>query len=112
MSKDKTTQEWQPKVIYKYEISLAARHILKLPRNSKILSLQVQNIHIPCIWVLHDPKEKSVIWEFKIFTTGEEIKEKLFEKDYIGTFQMYEGAFVGHLFGHIDSLKQQEENHE
>lgn len=49
----------------------------------------------PYIWVLADPKEQCHNRRFSIVPTGFEVDSV---GTYIGTFQMFDGAFVGHLF--------------
>ena len=82
--------------VWKYEIQADDYATLNLPKDAKILSVQEQNGQ-PCLWVLVDDQE-SVHEErkFRLAGTGHPIKEKNFV--FLGTFQLYGGSFVGHLF--------------
>lgn len=88
------------KTIYKYPIQDDFT-VLELPKDAEILTIQTQNGK-PFIWVLHNPNEPKVRWEFIIKATGENIEEDLSKKNYIGTFQMMEGMLVWHLFGYCE----------
>ena len=83
------------KQIYKYLLTIDANNSIELPKNSKILSLQLQNNN-PCIWVLVDPKEPLEVINFVTYGTGHEIKSGL--GDFIGTYQLHDGALVFHVF--------------
>lgn len=84
--------------IYKYDIPKGGYFELELPVGAKILTTQVQ-YEIPRIWVLGDTEEKFEVRYFKLIATGRNYKidpNKI--KQYIGTFQMEEGALIFHLF--------------
>ena len=84
------------KKIYKYSI-LPLKTTLSIPAGAKILSMQLQNA-LPVIWVeanidVSIPNEDRY---FKVLGTGFEVDENC--KAFIGTFQMLDGTFVGHLY--------------
>lgn len=63
------------KIIYKYPITSASNPVseceTKMPRNSKILSIQIQNDNI-CAWAMVDTEEPLVPRCFLIKGTGHE----------------------------------------
>lgn len=69
---------------------------LELPKDAKILTVQVQHGD-PCLWYACDPNNEKVTRVFRLAGTGHAITNGG-ELEYIGTFQLAGGAFVGHLF--------------
>ena len=70
-----------------------------MPKGAQILTVQAQH-DIPCIWALVEPKAglaEEETRKFRMFGTGHEIHDHS-ELFYIGTFQLNDGAFIGHLF--------------
>ncbi|MEI6823792.1 MAG: hypothetical protein WCL51_17825 [Bacteroidota bacterium] len=87
------------KVIWKYELKIKDVQDIEIPSGSILLSIQSQENH-PMLWALVDEtnKEKEII-RLRTICTGEEIMEEDFNpKDYLGTYQLNEGLFVGHVF--------------
>lgn len=79
-------------IIYKYMITPILD--LELPKDAKILAVQIQRGE-PQMWVLHDPFAEKTTRKFVAVGTG-----AYFESDnlnYIGTFQLPTGL-VYHLF--------------
>lgn len=86
--------------ILKYEIpdpKKAPEFSITLPQGAEILTAQSQN-NEPQIWVLLNPKNPAETRNFFVIVTGGFIKEKKEKLNYVGTFQMDEGSFVGHVF--------------
>lgn len=81
--------------IYKYNIPVVDFFELELPIGAKILCVQTQN-EMPCIWAMVDPSAAKHPRRFSVIGTGHEIE--FTTTLYIGTFQMMNGSFVGHLF--------------
>ena len=82
--------------VWKYEITADDYITLRLPVGAKILSVQEQHGK-PCMWCLVNDKE--TVHETRIFRfagTGHPIKDK--HTNYIGTFQLFDGSFIGHIF--------------
>lgn len=86
------------KVIHKFSLQQEPLQGIWVPKDATILTVQVQR-NIPCLWVLLDPNENKVIRKIEIVGTGRELPKN--ELKYIGTFQLYEGALVFHVFEHI-----------
>jgi hypothetical protein len=84
--------------IYKYELKPQLNKFL-LHKGAEILTVQAQ-AEIPCIWVKQDTSNEEEKRYFSFFGTGHEIPHSIFHSTYIGTFQMYDGGLVFHLFEH------------
>ncbi len=83
--------------IFKYELDLNGAVRIEMPLGAKILAVQEQN-GIPCIWALVTTGEGDppVLRHFRIIGTGHTIAGDV--GVYIGTFQLFGGEFVGHVF--------------
>jgi hypothetical protein len=84
---------------------------MSLPRDARVLAVQAQPIaddvfgHTsrPRVWALVDPDAPSVWRRFRLLVTGKQIEDgEMAGLDYVGTFQLGNGAFVGHLFERRD----------
>ena len=83
------------KKIYKYDTVYKSEFNLLLPKESEILTIQIDNkTGRPCFWALIDHEKDLEERYFKLITTGEIIFED--KKIYLGTYQ--KDDFVGHLF--------------
>ncbi len=80
------------KAIWKFPV----QNKIAMPLGAKILSVQVQ-YGKPCIWAEVQTTNLIQPRIFKVFGTGHEIPytENL---EYIGTFQLDGGDFLGHLY--------------
>ena len=67
--------------------------IVRMPKDRKILSVQVQNGNA-CIWAEVDPDSAREDVDFAIIPTGGSLSEA--HPNYLGTFQ--QGAYVWHLY--------------
>ena len=83
--------------IWKYEIPIADEFTLMLKKGGRILCVQVQR-GIPCIWVIVDTEAEEEARCFMLRGTGHELAASSGTYYYIGTFQLGNGDFVGHLF--------------
>jgi hypothetical protein len=90
------------KSVYKYDLEVTDKQVIKLPKFSDILSIQVQNGK-PRLWVMID-KEETEIVDRVLYTygTGHDIDEKdenpLF---FHGTYQLDGGTLVFHVFEEV-----------
>ena len=82
--------------ILKHEIPAASEFTLPLHEGSKLLKLDVVN-EKAYIWALEDESKPKRGVKFRMAMTGEELNLDPFML-YIGTFILYNGSFVGHLF--------------
>jgi hypothetical protein len=105
------------RVIHKQVIPIVQEFKLQLPQNAKILSVQEQRdrrvephfvegglLHgddTPqvCIWYSFHPNDyQNLHWHnFLIAATGHEYNVAN-DDMYVGTFQLFDGNFIGHLF--------------
>ena len=83
------------KQVFKYEIPSGDTFCIGLEPGAEILTVQIQH-GIPNIWALVDPYQSTELRHFRLSGTGLPITEEGLK--YIGTFQLREGSFVGHLF--------------
>lgn len=92
------------KTIWKYPFVTAGAFSLELPEEARILTVQTQptlglDEADPCIWALVDPAPDvpREVRHFRVLGTGQAIEDDL-RLQYIGTYQLHGGTFVGHLF--------------
>lgn len=87
------------KEIWKVPLQITEWQHALLPRNTKILSIQVQN-KIPCIWFMVDFDDtlSSIRETVKLQTvpTGESFSFSEDTHKFLGTYQV--DGFVGHVF--------------
>jgi hypothetical protein len=85
--------------IFKYPIPAVGKFSIDLPHDAKVLSVQAQH-NEPFLWALvsADKLVFKTSKTFRSFGTGHQINENPETLHYIGTFQLDEGNFVGHLF--------------
>jgi len=82
--------------IWKFEIITTDSLRVEIPLGAKILTVQVQN-GIPCLWCLVDVEKEKVSREIRVIGTGQPI-ESDFKGEYVGTYQLFNGTGVFHLF--------------
>lgn len=84
--------------VWKYEINPGNMDEFHwtIPEGFGALTVQVQN-GVACLWALVDPRKPLRRFKFRVFGTGQPIPKDL-PLDYLGTFQLVNGKFVGHLF--------------
>ena len=85
------------KTIWKYDIPLNDRFILKMPKDAFLLSVDNQN-EAGCLWALVDPDEAMEDRNFRLYGTGHPIVEDYYALHFIGTFQQRGGLLIWHLF--------------
>ena len=83
--------------IYKYNFEVEGEVNIPMPKGAHVLTVQVQ-YNKPCLWAIVDPGQPTETRSFRIFGTGHEIDIEIPHHRYIGTFQMLDGQFIGHLF--------------
>lgn len=82
--------------ILKHQIDAIGIFEVRMHEGSKILDIQMQN-NTPTIWVEADPEKPVIVRRLHIFSTGKYIPEPD-KKHYIGTFQLYDGRAVWHVY--------------
>lgn len=91
------------RTIYKYEVPVEGRFKLLLPKESVVLSFQIQN-GVPCIWAMVETAHIDEERKFRLFGTGHPIENipKGAGLHYIGTVQQSQmPALVWHLFEEV-----------
>jgi hypothetical protein len=84
--------------IYKYPVPVEDAPVIRMPRDARILTLQVQH-GIPCLWALIPNLDAPTVERrFRLFGTGHEWRGDGSGLVYVGTYQMHGGALVFHLF--------------
>jgi len=90
-------------IIFKYILNISDEPVVPLPKGAEVLSVQVQHGE-PYIWALVDELASIEERHFRIIGTGNPIylegrtyKHPIPGK-FVGTFQLYNGNFIGHLF--------------
>jgi len=83
------------KTIHKYTLAALEEEIFYMPKDAKILSIQVQNNDAQ-IWVLVNTVNKKERRTFNTYGTGHDIPDN--PGIHVGTYQILNGAFVGHVF--------------
>jgi len=82
--------------MFKYPLEVIGLQTIMMPHLAGILCVQVQR-GVPCLWALVEP---GAVGEPRtIVTVGTGRPE--FDDDrlhYIGTYQLHDGHFVGHVF--------------
>lgn len=85
------------KSIWKFPIKNINDNIsIEMPKDSYILTIRDQQ-GTACIWAIVDSEKPLVKRNFLIRGTGHDI-ENLSYDNYIGTFQLYGGSLVFHVF--------------
>lgn len=81
--------------IWKFPVSPEMK--VQLPADAVVLTIQAQ-FGEPQMWVLLDPDAPKVDRCFRAFGTGHPIESTLTVWNYVGTFQIHDGALVFHVF--------------
>jgi len=83
------------KSVWKFPLQPTGVQRIRMPRDSTILTIQVQGRFLS-LWALIETDKEPVDRFFIIVGTGKPLPENL--ERYIGTFQIPEQNFVGHVF--------------
>lgn len=92
-SPEKTTT----RTVWKYRVPLGDGDVFEImiPAHADALTVQMQDGK-PQMWALVDPNLPTWPYRFRIAGTGHPIEERI--KKYVGSFQLYAGALVFHIF--------------
>lgn len=88
------------RTIWKYVLDVTDEQDIEVPQGSKLLSVQVQKGEV-CLWVLVTNKTDTSCAKIIIHGTGHPIHYKT-ELEFLGTFQLDGGNFIGHCFGIVN----------
>lgn len=88
------------RAVYKYPINIG-QTLLHLPPGWRFLTVQEQN-GAPWSWWLidptPDPHQPPEMVGLHVIATGHYLPDAIDAWEYLGTFQLDKGEFVGHLF--------------
>jgi hypothetical protein len=88
--------------IWKFGFNQSSEILIDMPKGAQILALQTIG-EAPFIWALVDPEAENEERHFELYGTGHTIiVEESVMKKYIGTFHLYGGKLVFHLFERIN----------
>lgn len=82
------------RTVWKFELPVDDEFTLALPLGAKLLHVAAQRDK-PCLWALVDDDMPTRPRSFQTRGTGHDADEV---GDYLGTYQLRGGAFVGHVF--------------
>ncbi len=83
--------------IYKYEMEVDGVVDIPMPKGAHVLTVKVQHGK-PCLWAIVDPDAPTETRSFRVFGTGHEMDIDIPHSHYIGTYQLFDGNFLGHVF--------------
>lgn len=86
-----------PLAIYKYSLPMRDEPAIGMPKGAHVLCVQAQR-GVPFVWAIVDPEQPTETRTFRLFGTGHPMDIVVGSHHYIGTFQLYGGDFIGHLF--------------
>lgn len=84
------------KVIWKFPLEIEGHQTVVMPQGARLLHVAAQGGK-PTIWALVDPKAIVVGRRFLLCVTGTTPENK-YPAEYVGTFLLAGGSFVGHIF--------------
>lgn len=83
------------KTIYKYPLELIGQQQILMPKDSRILAVQVQHEQT-CLWAEVITENELVAVTINIFGTGHHLPDK--PGHYIGTYQHLGGELIFHVY--------------
>lgn len=83
------------KTVWKYPLAESGRQHIQIPKEGKILTVQVQHDK-PYLWIEVDTTKQTEARIFQTFGTGHPLPE--YPGHYLGTFQIYNGTLVFHVY--------------
>ena len=81
--------------VFKYPFRIGEKIEIGMPIGARVLSVQTHHGQ-PCLWALVDPAARSIVRQFRLVGTGPVADDSI--GPYVGTFQMFDGQRVWHLF--------------
>ena len=83
------------KTIHKYPVPMEDEFVVMMPEWAEVLTTEAQYGE-PFVWALVETDNAKVERRFRLCGTGHPAPNG--EMDYVGSFQLTGGAFVGHIF--------------
>lgn len=93
--------------IYKYTVQVTDAQVIELPKKAQILAVQAQKSDAFAsnsfsLWALVDTKEEETEkHRIHVYGTGHPVDN--IDMKYLGTIQLLDGRFVGHVFVEINN---------
>lgn len=81
--------------IWKFPLQTTDEQIINMPLVNRPLTVQVKN-GTPCLWSVVDPSSEIIKVRVRIFGTGH--SGDMDAMEYIGTYQLHDGALIFHVF--------------
>jgi hypothetical protein len=81
--------------IWKIELQRANTQLIKMPKDSEIMDIQMQNGKF-VMWFLSNPLNKEIEVKIDMYGTGWKINENTSKNEYLSTVQ--DGDYVWHFF--------------
>lgn len=89
------------KAVWKYPIAANSGNLkIEMPKGAVIIHVAAFGERAN-FWVEVDPTAEYEIRVFRVFATGELFDSSVYR--YIGTFTMYDGALVWHLYERVET---------
>lgn len=82
------------KTIWKFPFGITDYQLINMPIEAKPLAVQLQT-GIPCLWCLVETENQQKPHPVFVHGTGHEVTHG---EEYVGSFQMADGALVWHVF--------------
>lgn len=81
-------------MVWKFELLLDDEFTIEMPAGAEVVHVREQD-NRPCLWVLVDPDAPKERRTFRTRGTGQDATDA---GRYLGSYQLHNGTFVGHLF--------------
>jgi hypothetical protein len=81
--------------IWKFELQKERTQLLKMPKKSEIMDIQMQNGK-PVMWALVDPETDEIEVKINMYGTGWDTHQSSIKDEYLSTVQ--DGELVWHFF--------------
>lgn len=84
------------KTIWKFKLEVKDSQKVEMPKGAKLLYVGVQD-NIPHLWAEVDPDNINGKATIVTFGTGQRVDAD--RLGFVGTYMLYGGSFVGHVYG-------------
>lgn len=91
--------------VWKFPIEVTDEFTIDMPIGAKVLHIEAQRVsqhdaqyEQPCLWALVSPDAPTSPRTFYVHGTGHPVRD---DGEYLGSFQLYGGSFVGHVFEQV-----------
>lgn len=88
--------------VWKFPLAVEDTQTIDIPKGAYLLHVAAQS-DVPCLWALVNPEAATEQRTFTTVGTGHPVA---LNDAYVGSYQLDEGAFVGHLFERTGSVTE------